>query len=191
MIAITPIEKVAAMLAAAQFKRIETPFNLAGIQFDIPAAFIGTGTSSDLILLVDTATQNTKRIQHQVEGVARALDSLQSMRSLTTVVTGPRPSSAFVDSVSRVSRVLPMGVSVDSQQDADIRNWLAVLLPLELPEPEDVGDDAILEFEKSENADDVKMSLILASALGSYEVEKQLKKLISEPLDKLNSEVEI
>lgn len=188
MTAITPVEKVAAILSAAQFRRIEMPLNLAGIQFHIPAAFVGTGTSSDLILLVDTVTETAKRIQQQVEGVARALDSMRSMRSLTTVVTGPRPTSFFLDAMSRVSRVLPLGVSSDGRQNADMQNWLAVLLPLELPEPEDVGDAAVIEFEQSETANDIKMILISGSSMGSQEVEKRLNMLISEPLEKLIGE---
>lgn len=189
MTATTPVEKVAEVLSAANFRRVMTPLNLAGIQFDIPAAFVGTCTSSDLILLVDTVFDNEKRIQQKVEGVARALDSIRSMRSLTTVVVGPRPHSLVIDAMSRVCRVLPLGVSNDANQDDNILNWLAVLLPLKLPEPSDVADDAVAEFSSAANP--VTMALIEASSQGSEEVESRLSKLISEPLDDIAKENEI
>jgi len=181
--ATTPIEKVAEILSAANFRRITTPLNLAGIQFDIPAAFVGTDTSSDLILLVDTAFDTEKRIQQKVEGIARALDSIGSMRPLTTVITGPRPLRLAIDAMSRVCRVLPLGVSNDVTQDADIRNWLAVLLPLKLPEPSDVAEGTAAEFASAGTADPVTMALIEASSQGREEVERCLSMLISKPLD--------
>jgi hypothetical protein len=179
--ATTPVEKVAEILSAANFRRIDMPLSLAGIQFDISAAFVGTGTSSDLILLVDTVFETEKRIQQKVEGIARALDSLGSMRPLTTVVTGPRPLSSVIDAMSRVCRVLPLGVSNDANQDADILNWLAVLLPLKLPDPSDVAKDAVVEF--ANGANPVTMALIEASSQGREEVERRLSILISEPLE--------
>jgi hypothetical protein len=183
--ATTPVEKVAEVLSAANFRRVMTPLSLAGIQFDIPAAFVGTGTSSDLILLVDTAFDTEKRIQQKVEGIARALDSIGSMRSLTTVVTGPRPLRLVMDAMSRVCRVLPLGVSNDANQAADILNWLAVLLPLNLPEPSDVAADAMTVFTNMTD-NPVTMTLIEASSLGRAEVERCLSILISKPLDDIS-----
>lgn len=183
MTATTPVEKVAEVLGAANFRRVATPLRLAGIEFDIPAAFVGTGTSSDLVLLVDTAFDSEIRIQQKVEGVARALDSMRSMRSLTTVVTGPRPRGLIIDALSRVSRVLPLGVSNDGHQDANVLNWLAILLPLKLPEPGEVTEDAVTEFANARAADPILMALIEASSQGSQEVERRMSTLISEPLD--------
>jgi len=188
MTAITPVEEVAEVLVAANFRRVEMPLRLAGIDFDIPAAFVGTGKSSDLILLVDTAFDTEKRIQQKVEGVARALDSIQSMRPLTTVVAGPRPRSLVIDAMSRVSRVLPLGVSNDGHQETDVRNWLAVLLPLELPEPSDVAENAMAEFASAGAADPITMALIEASSQGSDGVERCLGILISEPLGDIATE---
>ncbi|WP_229007342.1 hypothetical protein [Methylophilus sp. Leaf408] len=188
MTATTPVEKVAAVLSAANFKRVTVPLNLAGIQFDIPAAFVGTGTSSDLILLVDTAFDSEKRIQQKVEGIARALDSIKSLRPLTTVVAGPRPRSAFIDAMSRVSRVLPLGVSAENYQNTNMLNWLAVLLPLDLPEPEDLQKDIVFAFTDIEKEDTIKMALIESSNQGTEAVESRLNTLISEPLDNVIDE---
>lgn len=191
MTAITPVEKVAEVLSAANFRRIETPLNIAGIMFDIPAAFVGTDTSSDLILLVDTIFDTEIRIQQKVEGIARALDSMGSMRSLTTVVTGPRPLKIVIDAMARVSRVLPLGMPSNVHQDSDILNWLAVLLPLNLPDSSDMMEDAVAKFSSTGIADPVIMALIEASSQGSEEVERCLSILISKPLDDIFTGYEI
>lgn len=177
------MEKVAEVLCAASFRRITTPLNLAGIQFDIPAAFVGTGTSSDLILLVDTAFDTDTRIQQKVEGVARALDAVGSKRPLTTILSGPRPPNVVLEAMSRVCRVLSVGVSNEETQDADVLNWLAVLLPLDIPDPSEATTDTMTELAGSGAADQITQTLIEASIGGAKEVERRLNLLISEPLD--------
>jgi hypothetical protein len=185
MTATTPVEKVAGILEAANYRRIPAPLNLAGMHFEFPAAFIGTGRSPDLILVADTAFDTTQRILQRVEGVARALDVIGSRRPLTTVLTGPRPLSSLINAMSRVSRVLAVGVSDRPDQDDTIRNWLAVLLPLELPEPGESAVDAIADMIGTEAADPVMMALIAASHEGAGAVERRLTSLVSEPLDEI------
>jgi hypothetical protein len=70
----------------------------------------------------------------KLEGVARSLDVARSKRPLTVVIAGPRPSSANLETMSRVCRVLPTGTVLDRDTEDSLRNWLAVLLPLRLPE---------------------------------------------------------
>ncbi|WP_395004512.1 hypothetical protein [Undibacterium sp.] len=181
----TPIDKISEVLVSASFRRITTPLEIAGIKFDIQAAFVGTGMSSDLILLVDTAFESQQRIQQKIEGVARALDLLGSKRPLTTVLAGPRPSSVVIDAMSRVCRVLPVDVPGSDDQDSNILNWLAVLLPLEVPVPSDVKESSVMSLQNQDTPDAAISSLIEATRKGANGVEQQLSILISKPLDDL------
>jgi hypothetical protein len=183
MNATTPVEKIAEVLVAANFRRISTPLSLAGITFDIPAAFVGTGMSADLILLVDTAFDTQQRIQQKIEGVARALDMLESKRPLTTVLAGPRPGSAVIDAISRFCRVLPVDVPGSSDQASDIRNWLAVLLPLCVPVPSDLKESSVTGLASVESPELSILALIDASREGAHAVERELSILISKPMD--------
>jgi hypothetical protein len=190
MTATTPVERVAGILEAASYRCIQTPLSLAGMHFDFPAAFIGTGTSPDLILVADTAFDTAQRILQRVEGVARALDVMASRRPLTTILTGPRPRAEIMNTMSRVCRVLAIGVPDQDDQDDNIRNWLAVLLPLELPEPGESAVDSIGNLTGPDDTDPVTTALIDASREGAEEVERRLTTLVSEPLDKIATEDE-
>src|SRR5690349_13896012 len=109
MTATTPIEEIAELLVGVGYKRIGTPLSIAGVQFELPAVFVGTGVSPDLIIVADTAFESEQRIQQKIEGVARALDVMRSRRPLTAILAGPRPRSMALDAMSRVCRVLPVG----------------------------------------------------------------------------------
>jgi hypothetical protein len=142
----TPVDRVAEVLAGAGYRRLATPLEIAGLKFDLPAAFVGTSPSPDLIVVADTAFDEEHRILRKIEGIARAMDVVRSKRPLTAVLAGPRPSSVVLDSMSRVCRVLPIGTILDEDPDVALRNWLAVLMPLNLPEPSASIADPLTEI---------------------------------------------
>lgn len=185
MNAITPVEQAAEVLGAADYRRLSAPLKLAGIEFDFSGVFVGTGKSSDLILIADTAFENERRIQQKVEGVARALDVVGSQRPLTVVLTGPRPSGEVIAAMSRFCRVLPVGSSDSTHQVDDLHNWLAVLLPLNLPQLGDSSVNVMTELADESAADPISRALVDASQLGTDEVERCLSALVSRPLDDL------
>ena len=41
MTAATPVDRVAEVLGSAGYRRIVTPLEIAGLKFDLPAAFVG------------------------------------------------------------------------------------------------------------------------------------------------------
>ena len=133
MIATVPIERVAAILQTGSFKRLVPPLNIAGVKVDVPAAFVGTGKSPDLVIVGDTAFDTPKRLLQTIDSIGRALDIAESRRPLTLVVVGPRPGPEFLRAMTRFARVLPVG---DDSDEASLRNWLAALLPLALPPAE-------------------------------------------------------
>jgi hypothetical protein len=182
--AATPVDRVTELLVGAGYRLINKPFQLAGLTFDFSAAFVGTKPSPDFIVVADTAFDHETLILKKLEGIARAMDALGSRRPLTAVLAGPKPTTSVLDAMSKVCRVLPIGVVVDVSADTALRNWLAVLLPLELPEPSGTLADSIEEI--SANMADLAPELAdlpkLASG-GSAAVEQRLHEIIAACLE--------
>jgi hypothetical protein len=173
--ATTPVERVADMLAGAGFERVSVPVRIAGLAVDMPAAFVGLQPSPDLVLIGDTTRQTARQLQQAIEGVGRALDSVRSRRPLTLVIAGPRPESAVLGALSRYARVLPVGEIADQ---ASLENWLAVLLPLNLPETGVVrGGAASLDALRAV-ADPLALDLIDQAELGETAVAERFHALV-------------
>jgi hypothetical protein len=183
MTAATPLDRVAEVLAGAGYRRLSTPLEIAGLKFDLPAAFVGTAPSPDLILIFDTAFDEERRILRKIEGIARAMDVVQSRRPVTAVLAGPRPSSATLDSLSRVCRVLPIGAVLDEDPDITLRNWLAVLMPLSLPEANASIADPLTEIAAQlEGLEPEVAGLVDLAHEGADAVQARLHEIIAEPM---------
>lgn len=125
-----PAERVAALLVGAGYRRIDMPLQIAGLTFDIAGAFVGVGHSADLVLVGDMAADGERKVLQQVEGIARALDVMRSHRPLSTIIVGPRPVGKTLETLAQVGRILAVEEALDP---AELRDQLAVLLPLEIP----------------------------------------------------------
>lgn len=125
-----PAERVAEMLVRAGYRRIASPLRVAGLEFDVAGAFVGVDHSADLVVVGDMAADGERKVVQQIEGIARALDVMRSHRPLTTIIVGPRPVGKTLQALAQVGRILPVEEALDS---AELRDQLAVLLPLELP----------------------------------------------------------
>ncbi len=179
MIETTPVERVAQILESAQFQRTPIPLQIASLKLDVPAAFVGTSPSPDLVVVGDTATQSARELQRMVEGVGRALDIVRSRRPLTVVLVGPRLDSAALAALSRYARVLPIGETAD---DESIKNWLAVLLPLKLPMPvEGRGIDCLEELRAMTGTEGKE--LIDLAVHGAKAVADRFAAMVEEPFD--------
>lgn len=187
----TPVDRIASMLDGAGYRRVPMPLSIAGLTFDLPMAFVGGDTSPDLILVADTAFEPEQRILKKVEGVARTLDVVGSKRPLTAVLAGPRPRSSVLDAMSRVCRVLPVGSDQDGDAEASLRNWLAVLLPLHLPEPDSGIADPISEVNRNLDGLEPKVvDLVGCAEGGAQAVRAKLYELVAEFAAGLASDVE-
>jgi len=174
----TPLERVSQRLVNAQFKRVATPLTIGGLEIDAPAAFIGSPPSPDLVIVGDTLEQTPPRLQQTVEGIGRALDMMGSRRPLTLVVVGPRPTSGALTALSRFARVLPVG---DAADEADLANWLAVLLPLPLPVFSDDRAAASLEAVIDGSRDPIEAEFIALAVGGPEAVANRLAAYVDEP----------
>ena len=183
MTATTPVERISDILAEAGYRRLSGPLKVAGLVFDFPAVFVGADRSADLILVADTAFEAAARIQRKVEGVGRALDVLRSKRPVTVVLAGPRPEAEVIDAMTKVGRVLPVGTQVDQDPAVALRNWLAVLLPLTLPQPsQDVVDPLASVQAASSDIDAQIRGLIDVAARGADAVETNLHDILKKTL---------
>ena len=175
----TPVGRVTVALENAGYQRITDGLQVGELKFQFTAAFVKAKSSAELILVADIASESEVQLTRKVDGVARALDIAASTRSLTLVVTGPRPSASALESLGRVCRVLPTGNINGADGDEILQNWLAVLLPLKLPQPESVAGNAIASIHAAaKRLDKATRKLIDVASQGQGAVSKELYSII-------------
>lgn len=175
----TPVGRVTVVLEEAGYQRIASGLQIGELKFNFPAAFVKAKNSADLILVADIASESEAQLMRKVDGVARALDIAASTRSLTLVVTGPRPSAAALESLGRVCRALPTGDISGDDGDEALKNWLAVLLPLSLPQPESVAGNSLARiYAAAQNLDDTIKKMIDVASQGADAVSETLYSII-------------
>ncbi|MGY4346051.1 hypothetical protein ACVWXM_002518 [Bradyrhizobium sp. GM7.3] len=181
--ATTPVDAISAFLEQAGYRRLPSPIEIAGMKFAVTAALVGTGTQPDLIIVADTVSDPEERTRSKLEAIARALDTVKSRRPLTVVLAGPRPSASALDAISKICRVLRVGSSEPTEADATIRNWLAVLTPLSIPQGVDTIAEPMLELQRAVANDDALLTeLVTASTGGKDAVETLLHKKIADSI---------
>jgi len=184
MNASTPIEGVVEILTGSGYRRLSSPLSIAGLSFEFPAALIGENPSPDLVLVADTAFEADTRILRKVEGVARALDVARSKRPLTAILVGPRPTAAVLDAMTKVCRVLATGVIRPDDTSGLLQNWLAVLLPLALPEPsQNVTEPLESIVLRSDDLDKGIIEIVALGAQGTDAVRARLHELLNTSLE--------
>ena len=187
----TAITRVAEFLVKAGYRPLPLPLEIGGVSFTLPAAFLGASPSPDLILVVDTALEDEQHILRKVESIARAMDVLQSKRPLTAVIAGQRPCLATLEAMSRVCRILPLGIIEDEDAEATLRNWLAVLMPLKLPEPSIGLADPLAAIEQRlAGLPREVIGLVKVASRGASAVQKHLHEIIAGSLPEAGSEDE-
>lgn len=182
-----PVERVVAVLAGAGYEIVEQPRLIGGIPFQFAAMFAGR-SSLDLIALVDLAVDaDDERIRRRVEGLARALDLVRSRRSLTVVLVGPRRGAELIQAIAGVARVLTVGTSGEDDE-ADVRNALAVLLPLEVAiEDHNAQDPWAAARDRIIASHPVETDAVLSAArFGKAAVENALRDMIAQPIYELH-----
>lgn len=179
---IGPVHEVVALLAEAGYESVDQPQPISGVPFAFDAMLVGHA-SLDLIAVVDLAIEpNDERIRRKIEGLARALDLVQSRRSLTVVLAGPLRRTELVHAISGVARVLAVGTPLN---ETELREALAVLLPLSVS-PEAAGgaaDEWVQAQARLRDAHPTKVEPILTAAAHGHEaVKAALATLLAEPL---------
>jgi hypothetical protein len=178
-----PVERVAGLLVEAGYLRHHEVLRIASIEFQFLATFTAP-RSLDLVVLLDTVTETETRLQQKLLGLSNALDVVASRRSITAILVGPPPSRPTHDVLLRTGRVLVVGTPVGENAVDEIRDAIAILLPLQLPA---VTDTTARSWEDLRDAliagpAGQEISRVLdAAVLGTSEVTNQLRIWLSEP----------
>jgi hypothetical protein len=101
----------------------------------------------------------------------------------TSVLAGVRPDSETFDALARVCRVLTVGTLPDGDFELTLRDWLAVLLPLSIPEPNQDLANPLNEI--TSNLDGLAPSiaeLVKTAAAGPDTVQSQLHTILNNTL---------
>jgi hypothetical protein len=101
------------------------------------------------------------------------------------VISGPKPSDTTLETLSRVCRVLPVGTPTGLRAEQELRDWLAVLLPLPLADAHGAIADPPGELKKALPADldeEVRAPLLASASGGARAVQTALRDLLSAPL---------
>ncbi len=177
----TPVGRVASALIGAGYLRLPDVLVVGGMKLDFSSAFVHQKSTTELVLVSDTAAVDDALLIRKMNGVARALDVSRSRRSLTLVLAGPRPKPATLESLGRVCRVLPLGNVTGADADVVVRNWLAVLLPLNLPQAAGSAINPLTRIRTlAVNLDEPLRHLVDVAAQGESSVQHGLHQLIDD-----------
>ena len=125
-----------------------------------------------------------KNVQQRIEAFARVLDLIHSRRPVTAVFVGPPPGADFKAAVSRVCRVLSVGETLQDSSTQSIYDWLAVLLPLQIPVPASSAGDSMRELSTmlGDGDKEIVHQYLTASSHNARHVEGVLRKRVRDAL---------
>jgi hypothetical protein len=187
----TTTERIVQTLEEVGYRRVPSPLAIAGLTFDFRAVFLGDSRSLDLILVADMAFDDQQNLLRSVEGVARTLDVIHSKRPITLVLAGPKPTRDVLAAMSRVCRVLLITSAKAEDKDSAVRNSLAVLLPLDIPDTGAATAEPMKLVELRSSQLDADIRDIISIALhGSNAVERALHKVLLRQLTTIEKENE-
>jgi hypothetical protein len=125
------VERIISILTGAGYRQLSKPFSISSLSFDFAGALVANQRALDLIIVIDLITErDEQRLVQKVQSLGRALDLMQSRRSLTTVIVGSELSTSALESLSKVCRVLAVGSPPEDGIERYLHDWLAILLPL-------------------------------------------------------------
>jgi hypothetical protein len=184
------VQRVVDILKEAGYRQVAVPLKIASVPFDFAAVMLGTGRAADLVVVIDTVLDSETRARQKVDALGRAMDVAGSRRPITAILAGPRPRDSTLDAIGRVCRVLPIGVSPDVDEEQSLFEWLAVLLPLQLPQLDDRSSDTAGELKAHiPAATDQRIvnELLAVAPHGATAVRETLRQLVQRPLDRKDS----
>lgn len=124
------------------YRELPRPLMIGNLSFDFPHALVPTEGASDLVVVVELRSDGDDEAEvRRILSLTRALDVLESRRSVTAVITIAKPSAPILQSMSRVCRVLPIGTASGPKARDEVRDWLSVLLPLEELQADEAATD--------------------------------------------------
>jgi len=170
------ISTVLEVLEDGGYERLPKPLAVASTEFDFEAAARGTGVSHDLVV-VATSQASRPRLLRLVAGLARALDQIESRRPVSLVLLGEIASAERAE-LERHARVLL--IESENPDHDEVRQGVAVLLPLALPSAASRGRDPLEEVLAAlgGSATAEHLSLVQAARGGEDEVRASLQRFV-------------
>ena len=169
------------------YRELPRPLRVGSLSFDFTYTLVAGDRANDLVVVIelksDTADDTVIR---KVLSLTRALDVLQSKRSVTAVLTSGQANPETIQSISRVCRVLPVGSPSGPKAIDAVRDWLSVLLPLAQPPPVEtlVDWEGDLRSSIPTNAAGPFLEELLSTApAGKLAVEQVLASAIQGPVE--------
>ncbi len=168
-------------LGEAGFRHLKMPFMIGGTRFEFGAVMVATGASQDLVV-VEPEDADRQRTAELLGGMNRALDMLESRRSVTLVLLGDPPPRDTLRQLQDSARLLMVR---DPGSAQEIEDSLAVLLPLRLPEtgtspaPPIEGLRARLQIDDSNDVEPI----LAAAQRGVEAVREAMRVYIEDPLE--------
>lgn len=194
------VATIVARLKDAGYDDLQTPFRIAGVEFQFTAAMRGRdGRALDLVLLVDTTAgdfgdSSAVRVRDRVQALSHALDVTGSRYVVTAILAGA-VLSAEIESLAETCRVLHVDtVDLDATGALGgqaamgrLEDRIGVLLPLLIPR-EHTGAEKGSAWEQltrtlPDQADAGMMkALMAASELSEQAVTETIGRLIDDTL---------
>lgn len=176
----TPLDRATKLLKDNSYRDARQPFDIGSSTFQFDAALTAE-RSLDLVILQDTTVGSIERMRRELLAFGRSLDVLGSRRTLTLVLAGQRIESDIIERLSQVCRVLMVSPSAD---DTQLRDALAVLLPLKLPKATTLQGDWTSEVRKRLSTDLSRIvdSYLSAAEQGDAGVRHELRRRIDHAL---------
>jgi hypothetical protein len=168
------LDVVLGVLGEAGFLRLPMPIVVAGTSFEFDAALIGTGVSQDLIVIGGLAA-DPNRLAQLLSGLNRSLDRIESRRPVNLVLLGGRPERAYLAQFEAAARVMVLDKA--DPTFADVREVVAILLPLRLPSAAGTTTAPLDEVQErlSSKISSDHLTLIDAASAGSKGVREVLR----------------
>jgi hypothetical protein len=174
------------LIGEGGYKELPRPLKVGSLSFDFAHALIAGDKANDLVIVIEVKADTADdTIIRKVMSLTRALDVLQSKRSVTVVLTSGQVGQKIVQSISRVCRVLPVGAPSGPKAIDAVREWISVLLPLAQPPPVETLIDWESDLRSSipaNAAGPLLEELLSAAPAGRLAVEQVLASAIQTPV---------
>ena len=70
---LAPVERIVSFLEASNaFRRVPTPIKIGNVPFEFAAVLIGKDKNPDLIVVIDTISEDIQRTRQKIGGLNRA-----------------------------------------------------------------------------------------------------------------------
>lgn len=157
------------------YKELPKPLRVGTQAFDFTHALVADDRANDLVVVIEVRSDGQdEELIRRVLGLTRALDVLRSKRPVTAVLTSGQTTPETLRALSEVCRVLPIGTQIGKDADQAVRDWLSVLLPLEVTSSAEsvlVWEADLLKALESQDDQGLVAQLIEASHIDAQAVE--------------------